>query len=180
MNAASVPLDVGRTERLYNREMRRAVTARDRHCQWPGCSIRASWCEVHHVWFFSNGGPTSVCNGCTLCVYHHHRVHQEHIRITVREDGFDFHYRDGRHLGTTTRPPSPTRTTTTGTGTGTGTDDGLTPERTTCHDPLVASWPPDLQSRPARAPPAPGRRRRRRREAASHRHEGPQRHGKQH
>lgn len=159
MNAASVPLDVGRTERLYNREMRRAVTARDRHCQWPGCTIRASWCEVHHVWFFSDGGPTSVGNGCTLCVYHHHRVHQEHLRITIREDGFDFHYRDGRHLGTTRRRRTPvkgTRTTTgTGTGadagTGTGIDDGLIPTRTSCHDPLVASWPPDLQSRRAGA-----------------------------
>ncbi|WP_193314440.1 DUF222 domain-containing protein [Georgenia ruanii] len=146
MNAASVPLDVGRTERVYNREMRRAITTRDRHCQWPGCSIRASWCEVHHVWFFADGGPTSLANGCTLCVYHHHRVHQEHIRITILGDGFDFHYRDGRHLGTTKRRRGPVKGTRNAIGLS---DEGLTPERTTCHDPLVASWPPDLRSRRA-------------------------------
>ncbi|MFD1504574.1 DUF222 domain-containing protein [Georgenia yuyongxinii] len=146
MDAASMPLDVGQTQRLYNRELRRAVTTRDRHCQWPGCSIRAAWCEVHHVWFWANGGPTALCNGCTLCIYHHHRVHDEHIRITILADGFDFHYRDGRHLGTTHRPPRPSgarRATT-----GNVVPDALTPARTTCHDPLIESWPPTLDQTP--------------------------------
>ncbi|WP_185972397.1 HNH endonuclease [Georgenia yuyongxinii] len=147
MDARSMPLDVGQTQRLYNRELRRAVTTRDRHCQWPGCSIRAAWCEVHHVWFWANGGPTALCNGCTLCIYHHHRVHQEHIRITILADGFEFHHRDGRLLGTTQRPPRPSgaRRATTTTA---GVEDGLTPARTTCHDPLIESWPPALDQPP--------------------------------
>ncbi|WP_448071576.1 hypothetical protein [Georgenia yuyongxinii] len=160
MDAASVPLDVGQTQRLYNREMRRAVTARDRHCQWPGCSIRAAWCEVHHVWFYANGGPTSLCNGCTLCVYHHHRVHDDHIRITILADGFDFHYRDGRHLGTTQRPPRPSRASRATTTTGVSRTPGLRrgpPATTRSSSPGPRSWTraPRPWRAPGRPPPVP-------------------------
>lgn len=103
MNALGVPLDIGQTQRTYSKELRRGVTARDKTCQWPGCQIRASWCEVHHVRWFSRGGHTSLDNGISLCSYHHHRVHDQGVRITVVADGFDFHYADGRHLGTSRR-----------------------------------------------------------------------------
>ena len=117
MNADGIPLDVGRTQRTYAKELRRAVVTRDRHCMWPGCTIRGSWCEVHHITWFSRGGRTSVAEGWTGCSYHHHLVHREDIQITVLPDGFDYHYRDGRHIGTTRRanplgelrPPVPTR-----------------------------------------------------------------------
>ncbi len=118
MNAEGVPLDVGRTQRTYSKELRRAVITRDRHCMWPGCTIRGSWCQVHHITWYSRGGRTSVAEGWTGCSFHHHLVHREDIRITVLPDGFDYHYPDGRHIGTTRRsdplgelrPPVPTRT----------------------------------------------------------------------
>lgn len=103
MSAPGVPLDVGQTQRTYTKELRRAVTARDKACQWPRCHIRASWCEVHHIRWFSRGGATSLNNGITLCTFHHHRVHDQHIRITALADGFDFRFADGRHLGRTLR-----------------------------------------------------------------------------
>ncbi|WP_164737397.1 HNH endonuclease signature motif containing protein [Georgenia sp. SYP-B2076] len=137
MDAQAVPLDVGQSVRTYTKELRRGVTSRDRSCQWPGCTLRASWCEVHHIWHFSHGGPTSVENGCTLCTYHHHRVHDQDIRITILADGFDFHYRDGRHIGTTHRRPGPARAG--------RTPDALTPPRPVPGDlgtVLAASWPP--------------------------------------
>ncbi|WP_454084020.1 DUF222 domain-containing protein [Georgenia sp. Marseille-Q6866] len=103
MDAAGVPLDVGRTQRTYSKELRRAITTRDRHCMWPGCRRRASWSEVHHITWFSRGGRTSLAEGITLCSYHHHRVHEFDVVITTLPDGFDFHHRDGRHIGTSAR-----------------------------------------------------------------------------
>ena len=49
LDAQGSPLDIGRTERTFTKDLRRAALARDRHCQWPGCQMRATWCEVHHI-----------------------------------------------------------------------------------------------------------------------------------
>ena len=35
INSAGVPLDLGRTERLFTGPQRKAVNARDRECAWP-------------------------------------------------------------------------------------------------------------------------------------------------
>ena len=107
MNAEGVPLDVGRTQRTYTKELRRAVLTRDRHCQWPGCKMRASWSEVHHITWFSRGGSTSLEEAICACSYHHHRIHELDVQITVLADGFDFHHPDGRHIGTTRRSATP-------------------------------------------------------------------------
>ncbi len=109
MSADGVPLDVGRTQRTYTKELRRAITTRDRHCQWPGCTLRASWCEIHHITWFSRGGVTSIDEGITDCTFHHHLIHEHNVQITVLPDGFDFHLPDGTHIGTTRRatPPTP-------------------------------------------------------------------------
>ncbi|WP_043498802.1 HNH endonuclease signature motif containing protein [Georgenia sp. SUBG003] len=105
MTAGSAPLDVGLTQRTFTRELRRAVTTRDRTCVWPGCTIRAAWSEVHHIVWYSRGGPTSAANAATLCTYHHHVVHNENIRIVPLTDGFAFYRADGSLLGTRHRAP---------------------------------------------------------------------------
>jgi len=43
----SVVIDVGRAARTIRGPKRRALIARDRHCQWPGCERPASWCDGH-------------------------------------------------------------------------------------------------------------------------------------
>ncbi len=103
LDAEGEPLDVGRTQRTYTGDLRRAVLVRDRHCQWPGCVLRAAWCEVHHVIEWNQGGDTSLVNAVTLCREHHHRLHREHTTITKVRGGFTFTTTDGRTIGTTTR-----------------------------------------------------------------------------
>lgn len=63
---------LGSKERVFTAQQRRAITARDGGCLIPGCSIPASWCEVHHVIPWAEGGPTHVDNGVLLCWWHHH------------------------------------------------------------------------------------------------------------
>lgn len=103
MGADAIPLDVGREQRTYAGGLRRAILARDRHCMWPGCSMRAAWCEVHHVLPFENGGVTSADNALILCSFHHHETHRKDVQIDQVPGGVRFRTRAGEHIGTTLR-----------------------------------------------------------------------------
>lgn len=119
MSAESLPLDLGRTQRLYTGAQRRAVIVRDRACTWNGCDVPATYGEVHHVaWWDRDDGPTSVENGVLLCTHHHHVVHRLDLGI-VRHPRppdpaapwghpvrYSFHRRDGRVINAPPRAPS--------------------------------------------------------------------------
>ena len=82
IDADGVPLDLGRSERLFTGPQRRAVIVRDRECAWPACHMPARWCEIHHIsWWERDAGPTSVENGVLMCTFHHHEVHRRHLII---------------------------------------------------------------------------------------------------
>src|SRR5690606_14870736 len=44
LDAEAMPMDVGRTRRVYDGHLRRAVIVRDGACSWPGCTHHARWC----------------------------------------------------------------------------------------------------------------------------------------
>ncbi|WP_242633291.1 HNH endonuclease signature motif containing protein [Arthrobacter sp. S39] len=77
-------LDIGRTTRIFPAHIRKAITARDQGCAFPGCTIPAPWCEAHHITYWSHGGTTSTDNGTLLCTHHHHLVHKEQWQIQVK------------------------------------------------------------------------------------------------
>ena len=52
-------LNVGRATPVWNRAMRRAMTTRSPHCQGPGCSTPAPWCDAHHFQHWEHSGETS-------------------------------------------------------------------------------------------------------------------------
>jgi hypothetical protein len=85
--ADSEILDVGRKTRVIPSALRRAVIARDRHCQHPGCRRDATWCDVHHLVHWADGGETSLANLLLLCRYHHTLRHRrdsvEHEPIEI-------------------------------------------------------------------------------------------------
>ena len=105
----SQPLDVGRTKRLVTPALRIAVMARDLHCVFPGCDRPASWCDVHHLIPWSEGGPTSLDNLVLLCRHHHTLVHEGGWRIEGKPGDLDFYRPDGSQLGVEPPPrPGPT------------------------------------------------------------------------
>lgn len=82
LSADGVPMDLGRTQRLFSAPQRRAVIVRDRQCAWNGCDVPAAYCEVHHIrWWDRHLGPTSLENGVLLCSHHHHVVHRLDLHI---------------------------------------------------------------------------------------------------
>ena len=81
-------LDLGRSRRTASEPQRRALVARDQHCQWPGCSWEARFCEPHHVDEWKLGGGTSVPRMLLLCKSKHHvMVHEGGWRLVESDEG---------------------------------------------------------------------------------------------
>ena len=92
----------GSASRVIAPSMRALVVRRDRHCRFSGCRARID--EIHHVIFFSHGGPTRSDNLLGLCWHHHHLVHEGGWQL-VGDANADIHGTgpDGRVW--TTGPP---------------------------------------------------------------------------
>ena len=56
LDADSVPLDLGRSHRLFTRHQRRALALRDDGCRFPGCPPPARYTDAHHVLAWAAGG----------------------------------------------------------------------------------------------------------------------------
>lgn len=72
----SLPLDHGRTKRLFQKPQRRAMERRDGGCTFPGCDRPPSWCVGHHArktW--GDGSGTDLQDGVLICPHHHRIVH---------------------------------------------------------------------------------------------------------
>jgi hypothetical protein len=76
IGAKSETLDVGRSTPVWPISLRRAITARDGGCSFPGCDRPSSWCDIHHCRPWSQGGHTSLDNGVLLCRLHHTFIHR--------------------------------------------------------------------------------------------------------
>ena len=82
----SVVVDVGRARRAVSASTRRALNARDQHCQWPGCERTASWSAAHHVVHWIVGGATDLSNLTLLCHRHHWMVHEGGWKLLRADD----------------------------------------------------------------------------------------------
>ena len=87
LSGESKILDLGMTRRLFDRHQRLALATRDQGCVFPGCERPPAWTEAHHRIPWSQGGPTDIDNGCLLCSFHHHLIHQGEWDLTLAPDG---------------------------------------------------------------------------------------------
>ncbi len=84
----SLPLDIGASTDTIPVHLRRAVTARDQHCRFPGCDQHPAACQPHHLIPRAQGGPTSLANMLLLCTFHHLiAVHRWGWAINLAPDG---------------------------------------------------------------------------------------------
>jgi hypothetical protein len=79
----SVPLDLGRSCRLFSTTQRLALAARYGTCAIGGCDRPFAWCEIHHLTPWSRGGRTDLANAVPACSYHHHRLDDPAFHHTI-------------------------------------------------------------------------------------------------
>ena len=82
----SAVVDVGRAARVVSGATRRALNARDQHCQWPGCERTASWTAAHHLVHWVQGGATDLSNLILLCHRPHWMVHEGGWKLVRSDD----------------------------------------------------------------------------------------------
>ena len=82
VDSAGAPLDLGREVRLFTTKQRTAIAALQGGCVAEGCNAPPSFCEVHHIDPWSEGGKTDVEDGVLLCRFHHMQLHNHGHRIT--------------------------------------------------------------------------------------------------
>jgi len=82
----SVIIDAGRARRVVSGATRRALNARDQHCQWPGCERPAAWSAAHHLVHWVEGGLTDLSNLILLCHRHHWMVHEGGWKLARASD----------------------------------------------------------------------------------------------
>ena len=75
-----------RATRTLPPSTRRALESRDRHCVFPGCTRPLSWCDGHHLVWWTRGGATALPNLAMLCRPHHRMVHEEGWRLVRHGD----------------------------------------------------------------------------------------------
>ncbi|WP_139829573.1 HNH endonuclease signature motif containing protein, partial [Mycobacterium gastri] len=100
-------IGAGRTTRVINRRLRRALEHRDRTCAVPGCGATRGL-HAHHIRHWEDGGVTELANLVLLCPYHHRSHHRGIITITGPAANLSVTDNCGRQLsaGSLARPPA--------------------------------------------------------------------------
>ena len=86
LGTTSVPLDLGRTTRLFSEAQRVALAGLYDSCAVDGCDRPFSWCEIHHTRPWADGGPTNLGNAVPVCSFHHHRLDDPNYSHTISTD----------------------------------------------------------------------------------------------
>ena len=71
LDGNSVPLDLGREQRLFDRYQRSALAQIYGGCAEADCDRPPAWTEAHHREPWQDGGRTDLANGLPLCPPHH-------------------------------------------------------------------------------------------------------------
>jgi Domain of unknown function (DUF222)/HNH endonuclease len=102
-------IGAGRTTRLINRRLRRALEHRHPTCAVPGCGATRGL-HAHHIQHWEDGGPTELANLVLVCPYHHRLHHRGVITITGPADRLIVSDSAGRPLnpGSLAHPPNKT------------------------------------------------------------------------
>jgi hypothetical protein len=84
VDASSAMLDMGRAVRSFTPVQRRAITVQYPTCAFPGCTIPAPSCRMHHLDWWDHSGATDLGNGIPLCRHHHHHPHRTRLARRTR------------------------------------------------------------------------------------------------
>ena len=83
LDSTGAVLDLGRTQRVANRDQRHALRSLYTTCAIPGCNVHYQRCKLHHVIWWRHGGRTDLDNLLPVCAQHHTRLHTEMWELTL-------------------------------------------------------------------------------------------------
>jgi hypothetical protein len=85
INTAGIPVDAGRTRRLFTGVARQVARLLGHHCDHPGCTVPTSRCDIDHLdeWV-RDGGATDLDNAGLQCTTHNR--HKQRARLHVYRD----------------------------------------------------------------------------------------------
>ncbi len=90
--------DIGRTNRVVPRRLRRAMLRRDHGmCRFPGCGA-TSWLHAHHIIHWADDGRTDLNNLVSVCGFHHHLIHEAGFDVAIENHHVCWSGPDGEKL----------------------------------------------------------------------------------
>jgi Domain of unknown function (DUF222) len=89
-------LNVGRLRRTVTDRQHAALAVQYQACVFPGCRVRFADCEIHHLWWWSLGGPTDADLQVPLCRSHHTSLHDGGFTLARHDGRLVFRDRCGR------------------------------------------------------------------------------------
>ncbi len=105
LDERGVPLNVGRRYRTATDAQWAAAKAIYSTCGWDHCDRPITWCQLHHIHHWENGGRTDLCQMVPLCGHHHHLVHEGGWTIRLFDDrSLEIRRPDGQLHAITPRP----------------------------------------------------------------------------
>lgn len=75
LGGRAVPLDLGRSTRLFSDAQRTALATTYDSCAAVGCDRPFAWSELHHQQPWQYGGNTDLDQAIPLCGSHHRKIH---------------------------------------------------------------------------------------------------------
>jgi len=87
LDGRSVPLDLGRSRRLFSEHQRIAAGLTHSTCAADGCERPFAWCELHHRRPWASLGRTDLADAVPLCHFHHQRIHDPRFLHARLPDG---------------------------------------------------------------------------------------------
>ena len=84
LGGASLPLDLGRQQRLFSEAQRLAGAARHTSCAAADCDMPYAWCELHHRHPWHSHGRTDLVDMVPLCGHHHRLLHRSPALVRLR------------------------------------------------------------------------------------------------
>lgn len=76
LSPEGVPLDLGRSQRLFSPAQRKLLALRDGGCRFPGCGLPPAFTDAHHLIAWQHGGASDLDNAVLVCRHHHRMVHE--------------------------------------------------------------------------------------------------------
>ncbi len=86
LGTGSLPLDLGRSSRLFTEAQRVALATVYDTCAAQGCDRPYAWTELHHETPWSRGGNTDRKDAVPACRWHHGRLHDPRYEHAITTD----------------------------------------------------------------------------------------------